>query len=121
MSEPIGVAKKAWAIAPWKFGEPIWDDVWQFDYANGFISIGWSWLGNVIGLDEGKIRQIIKVRQPKDESAQPGFIIRQFSFFHREIKDGHIILARKGLKQIVGLGVVRSDSYFDSTKAKESL
>jgi hypothetical protein len=116
----MGFMKPAWAIAPWKFGTPIWEDVWRFDCANDFISIGWSWLGNVTGLDEGKIRARIKVKQPKDETTQPGYIAGQFRYFYEEIKDGQIILARKGLKQIVGLGVVKGASYFDSSKAKEA-
>jgi 5-methylcytosine-specific restriction endonuclease McrA len=120
--ESTNIMKKAWAIAPWDVREPLWEDIWRFDYDNNLISIGWSWLGNVITLDEDQIRERIRIRQPKDESTQPGYIIRQFRFLHKEIKPGHIILARKGLKQIAGLGVVpdAGDSYFDSTKAKQS-
>src|SRR5439155_5314244 len=97
-----------------------WEHIWRFDYNNNLISIGWSWLGNVVALDEDQIKERIKTQQPKAESALPGAIIRQFQFFYQEIRVGDIILARKGLMQIVGLGVVTGDAYFDSTKATES-
>ncbi len=112
--------KKTWAIAPWNSQRASWEHIWQFDYDNNLISIGWSWLGNVIGLDEEQIRERIKQLQPRDESALTGAIFRQFQFFHQEIRVGDIVLARKGLMQIMGLGVVTGDAYFDPAKATES-
>jgi HNH endonuclease len=107
--------KSAWAIAPYENNEH-WEEIWQFDRANNVISIGWSWLGNVIGLDENQIRGKIKTQHPEYKSKKIEHIIGQFRFL-REIEVGHRILARKGLMQIRGLGVVTEIHYFDSTKA----
>jgi hypothetical protein len=110
--------KPAWAIAPFENKKP-WEDVWQFDRANNVISIGWSKLGNVVALNEEQIRERIKTRYPKYKLKEINYIIGQFRFF-REIKVGHIILARRGRKQIAGLGVVTKTHYDDPTKAAES-
>jgi hypothetical protein len=107
--------KSTWAIAPYENNEH-WEEIWQFDRANNVISIGWSWLGNVIGLDENQIRRKIKTQHPEYKSRKIEHIIGQFRFLH-EIEVGHRILARKGLMQIRGLGVVTKIHYFDSTKA----
>jgi hypothetical protein len=112
--------KRTWAIAPWNVQRASWEHIWQFDYNNNLISIGWKWLGNIIGLDEEQIREKIEKSQPPDESALPGAIFRQFQFFYQDIRVGDIILARKGLMKIVGFGVVTGDAYFDSDKATES-
>jgi predicted Mrr-cat superfamily restriction endonuclease len=87
-----------WAIAPWENKKP-WEEIWQFDRANNLISIGWPRLGNVVALDEDQIRERIKTRYPKFKPKRINYIIGQFRFF-REIKVGHIILARRGRKQI---------------------
>jgi len=110
--------KKAWAIAPYNFEKPIWEDVWQFDYNNNHISVGWDWLGNVIGLNENQIKEKARTQQPADKSAHPGEIARQFRFFDKEIKIGDIILARKGMRQVVGLGVVTGKPYYDRAMTK---
>jgi len=116
--------RKVWGIAPYNVKKPIWDDVWRFDYANNHISIGWAYVGDVTALDADQLKERVKEKiidlQP-NETAQPGMIARQFRLFYREIKAGHIILARRGLMQIEGLGVVSEDPpYFDKTVAKES-
>jgi hypothetical protein len=74
----------------------------------------------VAGLDEEKIKERIKIKQPSDESDQPGAISRQFRFFYKEIKIGHLVFARKGLRKIIGLGVVTDEPYFDDKKAGQS-
>jgi hypothetical protein len=91
-------------MAPYENKKP-WEEIWQFDRANNVISIGWSMLGSVVALNEEQIRARIKTRYPKYKLKQIDFVVGQFRFF-REIKVGHIILARKGGKQIAGLGVV---------------
>jgi hypothetical protein len=74
----------------------------------------------VAGLDEEKIKERIKIKQPSDESDQPGAISRQFRFFYKEIKIGHLVFARKGRRKIIGLGVVTDEPYFDDKKAGQS-
>jgi hypothetical protein len=111
--------KKAWAIAPDDLQKLTWEDVWRFDYASNHISIGWARLENVIGLNEKQIKERIKALRPP-ESAHPGYISGQFQFFYKEIKIGDIILARKGMKQIAGLGVVTGEPYYDPKRASES-
>jgi hypothetical protein len=110
--------KPAWAIAPFENKKP-WEDVWQFDRANNVISIGWSSLGNVVALDEDQIRERIKTNEPKWKPKRISYVIGQFRFF-RKIEVGQIIFARRGRKQIAGLGVVTNTHYDDPTKAKES-
>ncbi len=112
------VKQNAWAIAPWKNEEP-YDEIWQFDRAHNLISIGWSSLGNVTALDEDQIRKKIKTVYPEKTTRQISYIIGQFRLF-REIKIGHRIVARRGRRQIAGLGIVFRTHYDDPRKAKES-
>ena len=110
--------KPVWAIAPYKNEKP-WEDVWKFDHANNVIAIGWSDLGNVVALDEDQIRKRIKTKYPEKTTGKISYVISQFRSI-RKIKVGHIILARRGKRQIAGLGVVTKTHYDDPTKAKKA-
>jgi len=112
--------KPVWAIAPYESKyRKLWEIIWQFNRTNKRIAIGWSDLGNVVALDEDQLKEKIKTEFPEKTTREISSIAGQFRYF-REIKVGHIILARRGVKQIVGLGVVTKTHYDDPTKAKKA-
>ena len=111
--------KKSWIIAPWEHGRASWEKIWDYDYSNNLISIGWSWLGDAINArDEKSLKERIKRLQPNAEKDRSVF--RKVNFFINEIAPGDIILARKGLKEVIGIGVCNGPAFFDDNRALNS-
>src|SRR5688572_24655929 len=98
--EAGGKMTKYWVIAPYEANLPAFEKVWQFDLVNGVISIGWQELGDISTLDKDELRDRY---QEKFAGASPGTITRTvnmlWNFFHG-IKEGDIVLARKGTKKL---------------------
>jgi restriction system protein len=105
-----------WVIAPFESNLPMFERVWQFDLANGVISIGWHELGDVSSLTKDELRTKY---EEKFGSTNPGTVTKTVNmlcnFFH-EIKEGDIVLARKGTKKLAAVGTVKGDAYFSLTK-----
>jgi hypothetical protein len=54
-----------WVIAPFQSDKPeLFDQVWQFDLANGVISIGWGRLGDVSRMDHETLAQAVTAQFP---------------------------------------------------------
>lgn len=50
-----------WTIAPYDSTLPkIWEKVWQFDLANGVISIGWHEFGDYSNLSVSELRDAVQ-------------------------------------------------------------
>ena len=86
---------------------------WQECQEEGIICIGWDKLGDVSKYRTREdVRSEIKKYYPTDGSAKnDSLAVWQFS---REMKEGDIVFAKKGLTKIVGRGVVTSDYIFDA-------
>lgn len=105
-----------WVIAPYEVNLPAFEKVWQFDLANGVISIGWHELGDISALDKDELRAAY---QEKYSGTNPGSITRTVNMlwnFYHEISEGDIVLARKGTKKLAAVGTVTRSAYFSSTK-----
>ena len=86
---------------------------WLECQEEGIICIGWDKLGDVSKYRTREdVRSEIKKYYPTDGSAKnDSLAVWQFS---REMKEGDIVFAKKGLTKIVGRGVVTSDYIFDA-------
>ena len=86
---------------------------WLECQEEGIICIGWDKLGDVSKYRTREdVRSEIKKYYPTDGSAKnDSLAVWQFS---REMKDGDIVFAKKGLTKIVGRGVVTSDYIYDA-------
>ncbi len=79
--------------------------VWQYDLDNGTIALGGSFMGDPSGKSEDEIRkEIMKSRKLPYRSAK-GFA-KDIWKFHNEIQERDIVLAKKGVKAILGFGKV---------------
>jgi len=120
-----------WVIPPYYSEQPErFDIAWGYDQKNDTIAIGWAKIGNpIIYLQANdnqnlidRLNQSYPLYLEKNLAPQYASFIRKFYF---EIKEGDIILARKGLQQIIGVGVVfkknNKTAFFDDTKGKERL
>ncbi len=104
-----------WAIAPYHADDPdVYDSVWSFNLANGSISIGWSELGDISGLDESEIRERLCRQWPNYTSGSATNATRMLHKFYHTIAVDDVVVARRGLKQIAGIGKVIRTGYFDA-------
>lgn len=110
--------KRYWVIAPYDSTKPeIFDKAWEYDFKNGTIAVGWSSLGDISTLNEEALENRYIKAHGKDNPADRKAI---WNFCH-EISVGDIIIARRGLKKIIGIGEVIKLHFFDENKGKERL
>jgi len=99
--------KRYWVIAPYDADVPeVWEKVWQFDLANEVISIGWKELGDFSSLSESELRAAMQQSYSHTHSFN-----MLWNFYH-SIQAGDIVIARKGLKKIAGVGTVTKPAYY---------
>lgn len=102
-----------WVIAPFSSIEAdMFERVWEFDLANGCISIGWSRLGDVSALDRQTLATAVSTAFPDKPQGTRTLIANMLWAFFHEIQPGDIILARRGRRVLAAVGeVVRSGYY----------
>ncbi len=98
--------KQYWIFAP---GENA--NNWQRDLDNGEMSMGWDELEDLKQYQtKGALQQAMKDLGWKTKSANT------ILHFANDIRIGDIILARKGLNNIIGMGIVESDYEYNESK-----
>lgn len=104
--------KNYWLIAP---GENAWD--WDAQKNEGIIAIGWGELGDLSHYknDYQTFLEDFKV-EFKDGDKDKTVSAKQVWNFYNEIKVGDIVFARKGLSQIIGMGKITSDYYYEESR-----
>ena len=104
--------RRYWIIAPYSAEQPvIFDKAWGYDLQNGTIAVGWVKIGPSIYdmKDISELRQeFIKVYG----KTRPNQSRTLWNFIH-EISAGDIIIARRGLKKIIGIGEVIEKAFWD--------
>ena len=100
-----------WKIAP---GEQAWQ--WEECVEKGFIGIGWDELGDISGMDrqtfEEECKQVIKKSSGRQKMAG----LNQVWTFANEIKLGDRIIANRGTKEVIGIGTVMDNPFWDENK-----
>lgn len=104
--------KKYWMYAP---GEN--SRLWEEFYKQGIMGIGWDELGDLKQYDSKEaMKQKMKVEYGQEYSYKnSGFATWQFA---NEINIGDVVFVKKGLKKIIGRGVVESGYVFDSNRSE---
>ncbi len=110
-----------WVVAPFESEVPhIWQQVWEANLRDGYISVGWRKLGNVSRLKAPQILE--RHRKSWPEAKVRGAMADAkilFKFWHSiHIEDR--IVARRGRKSIAAIGTVQSDPYYNAAKAKNA-
>ena len=99
---------KNWVMAPFNHSErPRFDQVWNYDRENSVISIGWD-LGSFGSRDELQS----KFRERIERNGWGNHGLAQLILFWYEIKPGDRIIARGGLRKIVGVGTVTGSPFY---------
>jgi len=98
---------KYWKIAPGEDGSE-----WKEWREGGFAGIGWAELGDVSELTrpEYEKRRNELVEQHEDWTRSG---VDQVWRFARQIKEGDYVIANRGTREVLGLGVVRGPYYFE--------
>ena len=109
-----------WVIAPHSFDYPeTWDKIWQFDLANGIISICWHELGDVSKYDENELRSAIEKTFPQESTGTKAKYLNIVWDFYN-IQVGDIVIARKGRKRAAAIGTVTKTGYYSQGKNIEA-
>ena len=114
-----------WVIAPYRNqrtipGKGTWHtqgfkQAWEYAKENGVIAVGWYHVGDLTGASRNQIKNQYLNAYGKERGR--GYIVLQR--FWLDMKPGDRVIARYGLKKIVGLGTVAGNPCYDLEKGKE--
>jgi len=106
-----------WVIAPYDSTKTkIFEKVWEYDLKNGTIAIGWKDLGDVSQMSKSELSlKFREVYGEKNLTRDCNSIWR----FYNGISPGDVIIARRGTKKIIGIGIVTGTAFYDEEKGKE--
>lgn len=107
------IEEQYWLIAPGENAKK-----WDKYSKSGEIGIGWEELGNIGKYDsdyDSLQNDYIKIYQSANDNYR-GSSPKQIWDFYKNIEIGDIIFARKGVRQIVGMGKVISDYIYDDSR-----
>jgi hypothetical protein len=92
-----------WVIAPIESNFPDFDKVWQFDFANNLISIGWGNLGDISKMSREALSNAVVATFP---DKRPSDVVNMLWAFYHEIGTGDFVIARRGRKILLAAGKV---------------
>ena len=88
--------------------------MWDEFYKAGIMAIGWSDIGDLsLFASKAEMKSAMKeVYDPDKTYMNAALATWQFA---NEIKPGDVIFVKKGMHQIIGRGIVKSDYYYDDS------
>ena len=91
---------------------------WDEFYKDGIMAIGWGKIGNLQLFSSkeeinAKMKEVINPNRSFNNTALATW---QFA---NDIKPGDVVFAKKGMNQIIGRGIVKSDYFFDDNVEDE--
>lgn len=111
---------KYWVIAPYDSQpEAVFNVIWQYDMQHNVIGIGWHEAGNIFTQNEAQWK--VALTAVFGEKANISHITSTFHKFYHEIEIGDIIVARRGRKQIVGVGTVTQRAFYDKQMGEDMI
>ncbi|MBO5141234.1 MAG: AAA family ATPase, partial [Peptococcaceae bacterium] len=92
-------------------------DQWEEQYKNGIITIGRDYIGDpaLYATKQEMQRAMQDCGTETYTTTYKNAALEVWQFIH-EIKPGDIIIAKRGLKSVIGRGVVTSEFIYDATK-----
>jgi 5-methylcytosine-specific restriction protein B len=102
-----------WLIAP---GEGA--NLWEEFYEKGIIGIGWNRIGELSKFSSREeIKKALVEAFPESKSAQTNTSLCLWQFAN-EIKPGDILIAKRGLWEYIGYGIVQGDYFRDESRSE---
>ena len=101
--------KNYWLYSPGK-GAKYWEEF----YNDGIMGLGWNYIGD---LSKFKSKNEIKTAL-KDQGDTAGMnnVLANWDFINR-LKEGDVVIAKKGTKILLGYGVVTSEYIYDDSRS----
>lgn len=107
-----------WVIAPIESDPPErFDKVWQFDLASNLISIGWEELGDVSTMCRDELAEALATTYPDQRPNIRSLWANMILSFYHDVRPGDLIIARRGLKALVGVGRVTRSAFYAPEKS----
>jgi 5-methylcytosine-specific restriction protein B len=105
---PSASPKRYWIYAPGSNSSK-----WEEFYSQGIMGIGWDEMGD---LKQCPGKDAMKTKMKELYGAEYSYINSALATwqFTNEIKAGDIVYAKKGMRKIIGRGIVESDYIFDT-------
>ncbi|MBI4481133.1 MAG: DUF1016 family protein [Acidobacteria bacterium] len=102
-----------WVIAPIESKPPeLFDKVWQFDFANNLISLGWSEAEDVSKISREKLSNAVATAYPDKPPPTKALIGNMLWDFYQEIVPGDFVIARRGRKTLAAVGKVTQSAVY---------
>ncbi|MEZ5820827.1 MAG: endonuclease NucS [Xanthobacteraceae bacterium] len=106
-----------WIVAPNAVSPTEkFEAAWEFDLANGVISIGWPGLGNVLEMSKDELSAAVARQYPDKPPQTKSLISNVLWAFYREISPGDRIIARRGRKTLGAVGAVSKSAIWSPGK-----
>ena len=90
---------------------------WESDYAEGIMAIGWSEMGDLTAYGS-KEEMRTKMRWLYGDTGSYRNQVLATWQFANEIKPGDVIFVKKGLKKVVGRGIVEGEYTYDEQRGE---
>ncbi len=105
--------RRIWVMAPGKNGN-LWDEF----YANGIAGIGWDEIGDLSNYSSrDDVRASLVKLYPEGSKGQTNNSLCLWQFA-KEMKEGDILITKRGLNEYLGYGIVSSEYFFDKTRSQ---
>jgi 5-methylcytosine-specific restriction protein B len=107
-AEPRPATRRVWLVSPGE-GARFWE-AWRVE---GIVAVGWDYLGDLLGYpDRGAVEAHMRAKRGGDTN--PYNDVHACWDFSRTMAPGDIVIAKRGRRRIVGVGVVTGDYTFQS-------
>ncbi len=109
--------KRVWVIAPGDSRKSDFDDRWDDCLEKGYIAIGWDNLGDLSSLNKKtEFRNMYDRAYPDDDKGKRSQNCGTLWRFAKEIKNGDLVIARRGRNEAIGLGHVSDRYRYDDSR-----
>ena len=106
-------ARKYWLVAPGS-GASRWDEF----YEQGIIGLGWDRMGDLKTYKtQDEIRQRLLEFDPDGSQSRVNDTLALWEFATK-MRPGDIVIAKRGITEYLGYGVVESDYFFDDERSE---
>ena len=99
-----------WVYAP---GEQA--DMWEEFYNKGIMGLGWDNLGDLSKYKSKNTIATKLIKINKSTTSENNNAMANYSFAN-DMNVGDIVFAKKGRRELIGYGIVKSDYYFDDRR-----
>jgi restriction system protein len=103
-----------WVIAPISAEDPEFERIWKSDLDNGWISIGWTELGDYSVLTEDTLRE--KIDEVYPVAKRTSRLFNMLWNFCHEARVGDVMIARRGRRTIAGVGAVTGAAFYSQKR-----